>query len=331
MTRSLVLVPTHRHCCVLPVPRSPSPIPDPSRNCFSRHRPRRHRREARGRGRHRVHRARTTIATDAARGSDDTIARIAQRGTSLIAHTGLVDRVGIGAPGELECHAPPPRPRKSLPRMGERRHRASNGRATPDPRRARERRELRGVGRISRRHWPRRTQPRLLHARHWRRRRARHRRRAVGRRERRCSRAFGHIVVDPNGPPCRCGQHGCVEQYASATAVATRYGRGSARDAFDAAARGEPDAIAVVDWACDGLAAGVANVIHIVQPDVVVLGGGMAAAGSVMLDRVRAGVARACAPTWLAHVRIECSALGDDAGWIGAALMGRTSGRNGAR
>jgi glucokinase len=132
--------------------------------------------------------------------------------------------------------------------------------------------------------------------------------------------AFGHIAVDPNGPVCRCGQHGCVEQYASATAVAARYGRGSARDAFAAAERGDADAIAVVDWACDGLAAGVANVIHIVQPDVVVLSGGMAAAGGVMLDRVRAGVARRVRAAWLIPVRIECSSLGDDAGWIGAAL-----------
>jgi glucokinase len=134
--------------------------------------------------------------------------------------------------------------------------------------------------------------------------------------------AFGHITVDPNGPLCRCGQRGCVEQYASATAVANRYGRGSARDAFDAAARGEADAVGVVDWACEGLAGGVANVIHAIQPEVVVLAGGMAAAGGVMLDRVRGGVARRVRVTWLGAIRIECAALGDDAGWIGAALWG---------
>jgi glucokinase len=132
--------------------------------------------------------------------------------------------------------------------------------------------------------------------------------------------AFGHITVDPNGPLCRCGQRGCVEQYASATAVANRYGRGSARDTFDAAARGEADAVAVVDWACEGLASGVANVIHAIQPEVVVLAGGMAAAGGVMLGRVRASVARRVRATWLGAIRIECAALGDDAGWIGAAL-----------
>lgn len=134
--------------------------------------------------------------------------------------------------------------------------------------------------------------------------------------------AFGHIAVDPNGPPCRCGQRGCIEQFASATAVAARYGHGSAREAFEAAARGEADAVAAVDWACDGLAAGVANIIHAVQPDVVVLAGGMAAAGVGLLDRVRAGVSRRVRAAWLRSIRIELAALGDDAGWIGAALNG---------
>jgi glucokinase len=140
--------------------------------------------------------------------------------------------------------------------------------------------------------------------------------------------AFGHIAVDPNGPACKCGQRGCVEQYASATSIATRYGRGSARDAFAAAARGDADAIAAVDWACDGLAAGVANVIHIIQPDVVVLAGGVAAAGAALVDRVRAGVERRVRASWLGSVRIEPSALGNDGGWIGAALWGaRHTGR----
>jgi glucokinase len=133
--------------------------------------------------------------------------------------------------------------------------------------------------------------------------------------------ALGHIAIDPNGPRCKCGQNGCVEQYASATAVAARYGRGSARDAFEAAARGDPHAIATIDDACDALAAAVASVIHTLQPDVVVLAGGMAAAGGALLDRVRAGVARRVRPAWLSHIRIELSSLGSDAGWIGAALL----------
>jgi glucokinase len=266
-------------------------------------------------------RARSTIATDAARGSDDAIRRIAQAAQALTEKAGAIAACGIGAPGELDS------PRRRLVRAN---HfpgwtnvaiadSVADALGLPvalenDANCAAWGELCAGVGRGARslacftlgtgvggglvidgELWTG----------------------ASG-----AAAAFGHIVVDPNGPPCRCGQHGCVEQYASATAVAARYGRGSARDAFDAAARGEPDAAAVVDWSCDGLAAGVANLIHIVQPDVVVLGGGMAAAGNGMLGRVRAGVARRVRAAWLARVRIECSALGDDAGWIGAALWG---------
>ena len=264
-------------------------------------------------------RARSSVATEPERGSDDAIGRIAETARALIAQSGGARACGIGAPGELDAA------RRRLVRAN---HfpgwtnvaiadtlAASLGIpvALENDANCAAWGELRaGVGR--------------------------------GARSLACftlgtgvggglvidgelwtgangaAAAFGHIVVDPNGPPCRCGQYGCVEQYASATAVATRYGRGSARDAFDAAARGEPDAVEVIDWSCDGLAAGVANVIHVVQPDMVVLGGGMAAAGNIMLERVRAGVARRVRAAWLSAVRIECSTLGDDAGWIGAAL-----------
>ena len=137
--------------------------------------------------------------------------------------------------------------------------------------------------------------------------------------------ALGHIAVDPNGPECKCGQRGCVEVYASATSLAARYGKGSAPDAFAAAASGDADAMAALDWTCDGLAAGVANVIHTIQPDVVVLAGGMAAAGDPLLSRVRAAVTRRVRTSWLRAIRIELSALGNDAGWVGAALWGARS------
>jgi glucokinase len=77
-----------------------------------------------------------------------------------------------------------------------------------------------------------------------------------------------------------------------------------------------------VEWACDALAVAVADVIHILQPEVVVIAGGMAAAGDALLRRVRDGVARRVRPAWLAPVRVVAAALGDDAGWIGAALWG---------
>jgi glucokinase len=134
---------------------------------------------------------------------------------------------------------------------------------------------------------------------------------------------LGHMTIDPHGPPCPCGQVGCVEQYASANAVAKRYGRGSAKECFDAAKRGEKDALATVDWAADGLATGLANMIHVLHPDIIVLAGGMALAGDFLLDKVRDGVKKRVFPPFLEKIRIEASQVpGDDAGWLGAALWG---------
>lgn len=265
--------------------------------------------------------ARSSIPTSVERGSDDAIARIAAAAQTLIGAVGSVASLGVGAPGELDIE------RRHLVRANH----FSGWSRVPLAERVG---DVLGV-------------PSALendaNCAAWGEFRAGA---GVGTRSLACftlgtgvgggviidgnlwsgasgaAASFGHIAIDPTGPQCRCGQRGCVEQYASATSLANRYGRGSAQDAFDAAARGDADAIAAVEWSCDGLAAGVANVVHIVQPDVVVLAGGMAAAGNALRDRVHAGVARRVRAAWLEHVRIECSALGADAGWIGAAFWG---------
>jgi glucokinase len=134
---------------------------------------------------------------------------------------------------------------------------------------------------------------------------------------------LGHMTVDPAGPPCGCGQRGCVEQYASASALAARWGRGDARACFEAARAGDAEALAAVDWAADGLAQGAANVVRVLHPEVVVLAGGMALAGDFLLERVRAGLRRRLQPSHLPYLRVEASRIpGDDAGWLGAALWG---------
>jgi glucokinase len=135
--------------------------------------------------------------------------------------------------------------------------------------------------------------------------------------------ALGHVVIDPSGPLCPCGQKGCVEQYASASAVAVKFGQGSAKDCFDAARNGNKDAIAVVDWSAEGLARGVASVIQVLYPDLVVLAGGMALAGDLLIEKVRVSVRKKVYDVFEDKVRIEASQLpGDDAGWLGAALWG---------
>ncbi|MEO8337943.1 MAG: ROK family protein [bacterium] len=137
--------------------------------------------------------------------------------------------------------------------------------------------------------------------------------------------ALGHLVIDPAGPLCLCGQRGCLETYASATSVARRFGRGSALDAFAAAKQGDAAGIAAISDASDALGAAIALIVHTLQPEVVILGGGMSAAGDALLVPVREAVRQRVRPAWLERTRIVTASLGGDAGWIGAALWAASS------
>ncbi len=152
----------------------------------------------------------------------------------------------------------------------------------------------------------------------------------------------GHIVVELTNPrPCGCGRRGCLEAYASATAVVARArealaaGRGgsllanlapaalTARHVFDAAAAGDRLAAAVVEETAYFLAVGTTNLMHVLNPEVVVYGGGMTAAGEGFLDRVRAHVRKLAFPVPAARTRLCFAQLGNDAGYVGAAACAR--------
>lgn len=137
---------------------------------------------------------------------------------------------------------------------------------------------------------------------------------------------IGHICVNPDEEePCSCGNHGCLEQYCSATGIsrlAKKAGLGilTAKDVFDRAAAGDPAAVSVVETACDLLGRGIANVCAVFDPDAVVLGGGVSKAGEFLRIRVENAFRRfafhACRET-----RICLAALGNDAGIYGAAKL----------
>ncbi len=130
---------------------------------------------------------------------------------------------------------------------------------------------------------------------------------------------LGHMTVAPDGPLCGCGRRGCVEVYASATAVSRAAGV-PAKAAFAAARGGNAAAKGAIATAAWALGIGIADLVHALHPDLVVLAGGMAAAGRALLEPVRAEVRRRVFPVHREKIRIEASRLGDDAGWIGAAL-----------
>jgi glucokinase len=134
---------------------------------------------------------------------------------------------------------------------------------------------------------------------------------------------LGHTTVDPDGPVCACGGHGCLEAYASAGAVVRRYAertgeRVEAEEVVARAVGGDHVAQALWDDALDALALAIANYATLLAPELVVIGGGLASAGEYLFDplirRLESLVRFAEAPA------VVPAALGPDAGWRGAAI-----------
>jgi glucokinase len=131
---------------------------------------------------------------------------------------------------------------------------------------------------------------------------------------------LGHQVLDPDGPPCGCGNRGCVEAFAAGPALSRLAGLDSPRAVFEAAAAGDRRAEAAVTAVVGRLAVGIANLVTVLWPERVVVGGGVAAAGEQLLGPLRAAVAASAPLVDPASYEIVPAALGPGAGAIGAAL-----------
>jgi glucokinase len=151
---------------------------------------------------------------------------------------------------------------------------------------------------------------------------------------------IGHIIVEPDGPPCGCGNRGCWEQVASGRALdrlaraeveRDPFGRIAAlaageeaagRHVSEAAREGDPAAVAAFATVGRRLGEGIAGLVNVLDPEVVVVGGGVAEEGAVLLDPARAAFVEAVeAPEHRPEVPIVPAALGNDAGAIGAAAL----------
>jgi glucokinase len=133
---------------------------------------------------------------------------------------------------------------------------------------------------------------------------------------------MGHQTIDPDGPWCTCGNRGCLEAYARADQIAAACGTASAEEAVRAAEAGDERARAGIEDVGRYLGIGIANMIAVITPDRVVLGGGVAAAGDLLFDPIRSEIARRVRITSIDAVTIVQAALGTWAGAIGGALHG---------
>jgi len=157
---------------------------------------------------------------------------------------------------------------------------------------------------------------------------------------------IGHAVLDPDGPPCKCGGRGCFEALASGPAIAARAAQKmrragvsslggdplagpqslTARDVFAAAAQGNPLAQETVCEVADYVALAVQFLALAYDPQVIVLSGGVSQAGGSFLDLVRSALERLAKENWVfrgvySPDLLKLSRLGEDLGILGAAAL----------
>lgn len=152
---------------------------------------------------------------------------------------------------------------------------------------------------------------------------------------------IGHMTVDINGPLCNCGNIGCIEAIAAGPAIARRGAdlvatghaplltrlAGSEPEAVttamveEAARQGDPDAIALLEYTGRAFGFAVVNTLHLYNPQIVVIGGGVAKMGALLFDPMLAVVQAHAQPAFRQDLRIVPAALGDLVGVLGAAAL----------
>ena len=133
---------------------------------------------------------------------------------------------------------------------------------------------------------------------------------------------IGHQTIDPDGPSCNCGNHGCLEAFARADRIAEACGTATAAEAVERAQAGDQAALAGLERVGRYLGIGIANMIVVISPDRVVIGGGVAAAGELLLASAREEIRRRVRTTAISEVELVIAELGTWAGAIGAAVHG---------
>jgi glucokinase len=150
----------------------------------------------------------------------------------------------------------------------------------------------------------------------------------------------GHICVEPFGKPCGCGSFGCLEQYASATAVVRMAKEMGAQqngspaltvsdltslDVYRAGVQGDAIAISVFETMGFYLGLALAGLVNVLNPDMIVLGGGLAAAWDLFSIPTRDQIDKRAFREPAERVKLVRAELGDDAGSIGAAYLAFSS------
>ena len=133
---------------------------------------------------------------------------------------------------------------------------------------------------------------------------------------------IGHQTIEPDGPWCGCGNRGCLEAFARADQIVAACGTATVEEAIAEARAGDTQAMEGLAQIARYLGIGIANMIVVISPDRVVIGGGIAAASDLLLGPIRDELRRRVRTTSLEAVQIVTAELGTWAGAIGAAIHG---------
>lgn len=147
---------------------------------------------------------------------------------------------------------------------------------------------------------------------------------------------IGHVTLKADGPLCNCGNYGCLEALASGTGIARharaalesgrdtslrQYENVTSYEVFKEAEKGDKVANEVLDYCLDYLGIGMANLVNTFDPEVIVIGGGVAQAGKKVFDRIKAVVDKRCLKVMAEACKIVPAELKGDQGAVGAAAL----------
>lgn len=147
---------------------------------------------------------------------------------------------------------------------------------------------------------------------------------------------IGHMTILPDGPKCNCGNIGCLEALSSGTAIGKQgrvavesgmdtslknYTKVTAAEVFQEAEKGDTVSQVIIDRSLYYLGIGVANTMTLFDPEMIVIGGGVSKAGSVVFEKLQETVNKRCMSNYLKSCRIVPAGLGGDAGVVGAVAL----------
>jgi glucokinase len=152
---------------------------------------------------------------------------------------------------------------------------------------------------------------------------------------------IGHITIDARGPRCGCGNRGCLESMASGTAIGREAERRLASDAesslrarwtdpsqplkaeivFAEAQAGDRMALDVVEWAAYNLGVGLANVMHLYDPRLIIIGGGVSNAWDMLWPEMNRAIHERAMAAYAKRTKVHRSQLGDEVGLLGAVTL----------